>query len=142
MIRESVSSGLDTSPENLTTSILLEQTACSHVSRIDGYDAARGIAILGMIMVNYYSIFSSSLRGDLPFEPAADFLFGRAATLFVMLAGIGLTLMSRKLMLMNNAESWMQFRGQIIRRSVILFFAGITLSLIWPSDILHFYCLF
>jgi len=142
MVRESVSSGLDTSPENLPPSILLEPAVCSNVSRINGYDAARGVAILGMIVVNYFSIFRSSSRGDIPFESAAYFLSGRAATLFVMLAGIGLTLMSRKLMLINNAESWMQFRGQIIRRSAVLFFMGIIFSLIWRSDILHFYGLF
>ena len=142
MVRESVASGLDTTPENLTPSLLLEQSVSSTVCRIDGYDAARGAAILGMIVVNYFGIFRSSVRGVLPFEPAADFLSGRAATLFVMLAGIGLTLMSRKLMLTGNAESWIRFRRQIVRRSVILFFMGILLSLIWPSDILHFYCLF
>ncbi|MCB2182282.1 MAG: DUF1624 domain-containing protein [Desulfobulbaceae bacterium] len=142
MLRESVSSRLDTSPENLAPSILVEPSVSSNVSRIDGYDAARGVAILGMIVVNYFSIFRSSPRGNLPFESAAAFLSGRAATLFVMLAGIGLTLMARKPMLIDKAETWMQFRGQVIRRSVILFFMGIMLSLIWNSDILHFYCLF
>ncbi|MCB2182234.1 MAG: DUF418 domain-containing protein [Desulfobulbaceae bacterium] len=142
MVRESVSSGLNSSPENLPPSILVEPSVHSNVSRINGYDAARGVAILGMIVVNYFCIFRSSLRGDLPFKAAADFLSGRAATLFVILAGIGLTLMARKPMLINNAETWMQFHGQIIRRSVILFFMGIIFSQIWTSDILHFYCLF
>lgn len=145
MVHQPVSSGHPLPvppPVDLIPPLLATPPAKVQNARIEGYDLARAFAVIGMTVVNYYGIFRDSYKADLPFTPLASFLSGRAAALFVMLAGIGLTLLASKPMLSNSEEAWLRFRGQIARRSMILFFMGILFSLIWYSDILHFYSLF
>ena len=58
--------------------------------RLVGVDVARGIALLGMIAVHVFDDFDKGGNPSLTTEVAA----GRASTLFVMLAGVGLALLS------------------------------------------------
>ena len=63
--------------------------------RVIGFDLARGLAFLGMVVVNYRVMLGFGAREP---EYLATFLgrfTGRAAPLFVMLAGIGVTLLFR-----------------------------------------------
>lgn len=65
-------------------------------ARTPGYDVARALAILGMVLVNY------KLRTDAEERAIgwplwlANLLDGRAAALFVVLAGLGISLRSRR----------------------------------------------
>ncbi len=118
-------------------------TATSPVaSRIAGYDFARALAVLGMIVVNYYGIFRTSLKGPLLFTGLAEFLSGRAAVLFVMLAGVGVTLIARRPLLAGTAEAMARFRQRMVARCAVLLAMGLLFRLVWNADILHFYALF
>src|SRR5215468_7802278 len=64
--------------------------------RILGYDVARSLAMLGMIVVHFGLVMAAD-----PTRPAWSAwimhgLDGRAAATFVVLAGVGLTLRSRR----------------------------------------------
>lgn len=104
-------------------------------SRIRGIDVARALAILGMVMVHFG-----------PFSPSTDTLlgwayrtsYGRASTLFVLLAGIGVTLLfgtgeRRK----DPRRAW----TKVAWRVVVFLPAGIALQ--WLDTpvavILHYY---
>lgn len=111
--------------------------------RIMGYDVARAIAVIGMVVVNYHNIFLAG-RFHHPqwFTELASFLLGRAAAVFVMLAGVGITLMANKAILSGDALLLKKIRLGLIKRSLVLFFMGLVFLNWWGADILHFYGLF
>lgn len=105
-------------------------------SRILGFDLARAYAIFGMYIVNFNTVFGShsdhtGLSGFL------NLFNGNSSTIFVMLAGMGVSLMSNRLD--YSVEERKKIRNTIIRRSWLLFVLGIVFYLWWPADILHFY---
>lgn len=110
--------------------------------RIAGYDVARSIAVLGMILVNYHSIFLNGQGNPKWFVDAISCLYGRAAALFVTLAGVGLALMSRRVLLSGDQVQVKAVRGRLFKRSLILAVMGILLLRLWRADILHFYGVF
>jgi uncharacterized protein len=105
-------------------------------NRIIGFDLARAYAILGMFLVNYNTVFGShtnqkGLSGFL------NLFNGNSSTLFVILAGMGVSLMSNR----NDytLEERKQIKSTISKRSWFLFLFGIGFNFWWPADILHFY---
>lgn len=111
-------------------------------SRIAGFDAARAVAVLGMIVVNSRQILLSGSTKPLWFVSSADFLLGRPAVLFVVLAGIGLSLMSKKAILSGTPEDLAKVRFALFNRSIVLYVMGLAFMRWWGADILHFYGLF
>jgi len=111
--------------------------------RILGYDVARAIAVIGMVIVNYHNIFLAG-RSHHPqwFTGLAGFLMGRAAAVFVMLAGVGITLMSHKAILSGDTSLVKRIRHELLKRSLVLFLMGLVFLNWWNADILHFYGLF
>jgi uncharacterized membrane protein YeiB len=68
-----------------------------------------------------------------------DLIQGRAAATFVVLAGVGLSLMSKSAFLNNDAARIRETRHLILKRALFLFILGMVNSLIWRADILHVY---
>src|SRR5262249_13673643 len=64
--------------------------------RITGFDLARSLALLGMIVIHFTLFPAKDRLGDSFLAAVVHGLDGRPATLFVILAGIGITLMSRR----------------------------------------------
>lgn len=96
--------------------------------RLHGLDIARFFAFCGMVLVNF--------RIAAQVSPGSDFaslltnaLEGRAAALFVILAGIGLTLSQPP----NRV---------VAARAGVLFVLGLANLTIFEADILHFYALY
>jgi uncharacterized protein len=114
-------------------------TSLPAANRIDGYDVARAFAVFGMVLVNYHSILL--YKRNLPgwYDTLANLLYGRAASLFVMLAGVGLVLMSRRALKSCEPGALKQVRHRLFRRSVVLFIMGFFFMQWWKADILHFY---
>lgn len=112
-------------------------------SRVEGYDVARAIAVLGMILVNGRQILlMDSHPGTAWFVQAADFLYGRPAVLFVILAGVGLSLMSRRAIASGEPEKLAEIRATLWKRSIVLYAMGMLFRRWWGADILHFYGVF
>lgn len=105
-------------------------------TRVIGFDLARAYAIFGMFIVNFNTVFGShtdhtGLSGIL------NLFNGNSSTLFVILAGMGVALMT-------NREHYSlseinKIKSVIMRRSWFLFALGVLFFLWWPADILHFY---
>lgn len=108
-------------------------------SRIAGFDLARALAIFGMITVNYRA--SINQVGNPPdwFASLAHQVDGRAAALFVFLAGIGISLLSRKSRLSEDKAERREDRNNLLRRAAFLLVLGFWLRQYWEYDILHFY---
>ena len=108
-------------------------------TRIPGYDFARSLAILGMILVNFSLAMeaeenSRSLSGFI-----VDICTGRASALFVVLAGIGISHMSRRAVRSQNLQELSEVREKLLKRALFLFLFGLVFSRFWYWDILHFY---
>ena len=109
----------------------------SRSERIIGIDVARAFAVIGMIIVNFKVVFGSEGEGYL--LTIVDGLSGKAAALFVVLAGVGIALMTKSSIDSKGLIDIQRKRFKLIKRSLILFFVGLSYMAIWPADILHFY---
>jgi uncharacterized membrane protein YeiB len=105
--------------------------------RIIGIDVARALAVIGMIIVNFKVVFGE--KGLLWVESIANIFDGKAAATFVVLAGVGLALMTNSIIKNDDQDKLKMARVRIIKRAVFLFFIGVSYITIWPADILHFY---
>jgi uncharacterized protein len=104
--------------------------------RIIGFDLARAYAIFGMYIVNYNIVF-----GDYSGASWGNWLLslfsGNSSTVFVMLAGMGIALMSNRSA--YSPEEKKELRRTVNKRAWFLFALGLLFYLWWPADILHFY---
>jgi len=108
-------------------------------TRIPGFDFARALAVFGMVTVNFKIVMNAGKDADDGLASLAGLLEGRAAATFVVLAGIGLSLLSQGARNNNDSESLRKNRKTLLKRAVFLFIIGLIYSPIWPADILHFY---
>jgi len=108
--------------------------------RIIGFDFARGLAIIGMVIVNFKVVMSNQTSGWI--YELTDILSGKAAALFVVLAGLGMSLMYNSALRKNDNEKIKQVRFGLLKRAAFLFVVGLSYYFIWPADILHYYGLY
>lgn len=104
--------------------------------RVPGYDLARALAVLGMVVINYASMLEVSRFSPAWLEPVVDFIYGRAAVVFVLLAGVSVSLMARRRPAPSDLRA---LRKCLLKRSLLLLIAGLALWRWWAADILHFY---
>jgi len=105
--------------------------------RIIGIDVARALAIFGMIIVNFKIAFGS--HGGKVLKSLLSIFDGKAASTFVVLAGIGIGFMTRKALSQNDSKLIKSIRTKIFKRSIFLLTIGLLYMPIWPADILHYY---
>lgn len=103
--------------------------------RLPGYDVARAIAVLGMIMVDVRHELLA-YHGSPPFLWLFDGIEGKAAALFVLLAGAGLSLRTHRRD--EEYEPTVDHRP-LIERALLLIGLGLLLLHLWEYDILHFH---
>lgn len=96
--------------------------------RLQGLDIARFLAFCGMVLVNFRIAAGVTPTGDWV-SLFTNALEGRAAALFVVLAGISISL--------GNPG-----RAVLLRRALFLLVIGMANQLIFEADILHFYGLY
>lgn len=111
--------------------------------RLPGPDVVRAVAILGVVVMNYHGylvILGGRREGgwayDL-FDPWEGPLSTRFAALFVVTAGVGVTLLTRSAgddPTRRADRSWV-----LIRRGLLLYGAGIVFDFIWSGSILPYY---
>jgi uncharacterized membrane protein YeiB len=105
--------------------------------RIIGIDVARALAVIGMIIVNFKVVFGANRQSWV--HTFASIFDGKAAATFVVLAGVGLALMTNSAIKNNDSVKLKSARIKIVKKALFLFFVGISYITIWPADILHFY---
>ena len=108
-------------------------------ARIAGYDVARAIAFLGMVFVNYKYQMGADQYGVEWLLVLSDWLDGRPAVMFVILAGVGMSLLKACRPGTGEFHPFAKPCSMILRRAIFLFFTGLLFSRIWYADILHFY---
>jgi uncharacterized protein len=112
-----------------------------------GYDVARAIAFFGMAFQHFLHVMTdirelpSSMR-EAFLANVMEALDGRFAALFVVLAGVGLSLMTRRARETDDQELLEEQKRILRRRAWFLFFTGAALSHIWVTEILHFYAVY
>ncbi len=116
-----------------------EKDRPSRFGRILGLDLARGAAILGMIVVNFKTTMALGKEGPPWLVATTGLVDGRAAATFVVLAGVGMSLMSRRARESDDSQAMRRIRRTLWRRSAVLFVGGLAFATIWPPDILHYY---
>ena len=98
------------------------------MKRLEALDAARFLAFCGMVLVNF-RIAAQVAPGQDWASHLVDALEGRAAALFVILAGIGIGLSTIR-------------AGILLRRAAFLLVLGLINMTVFDADILHFYALY
>lgn len=108
--------------------------------RIIGLDFARAWAMFGMLLVNFMVITGAEGNGPPLLKTFMTLFEGRASALFVILAGIGITLMTKSSVASQEKIKINTSRILIWKRSLFLFILGLLLYVMeWTGDILHYY---
>jgi len=109
-------------------------------ARIIGLDFARAWAMFGMLVVNFVVITNAEYNGPHWLVTITSLFQGRASALFVLLAGIGISLMTRNAIASGDKNKILNHRKIIWKRSLFLFIIGLGLYILeWTGDILHYY---
>ena len=121
----------------------------TRTDRLPGPDVVRGVALTGVVIMNYHGYLI--LRGNEGtgdgwaagvFDPWAGPLATRFAATFVLVAGVGVTLMTRSSVEGRHdgrADRVTEQRWRLLRRGLALYVFGLLLDEIWPGTILPFY---
>ena len=104
--------------------------------RIIGFDLARAYAIFGMFIVNFNFCFGS-FQDKSPLGQFLNLFVGNSTSIFIILAGMGVSLMTNKNEYSKEEKS--KLKSIILKRSWFLVVLGLILYSWWPGDILHFY---
>ncbi len=107
--------------------------------RLDGLDVARGLAFVGMVLVNYGVVMAMGGRDPAWVKALRDAFTGRAAALFVLLAGAGLSLMVSRAAQRDPARGIAGARRIYAQRALALLIGGYAFYPFWEGDILHYY---
>lgn len=107
--------------------------------RTVGFDVARALAVFGMVVVNFKLVMGAADSGPAWLAAVIGLLDGRAAATFVVLAGVGVSLMSKRSRESGDAAALRSVRSALLRRALFLFVVGLLYLQVWPADILHFY---
>jgi uncharacterized membrane protein YeiB len=97
------------------------------------------LAIFGMVIVNFKIVMGAETAGPSWLVWSLGLLDGRAAATFVVLAGVGISLLSRRARESGDQTAIDRDRKILLRRALFLFVVGLAYTPIWPADILHFY---
>jgi uncharacterized membrane protein YeiB len=107
--------------------------------RIEGFDLARAVAVMAMVLVNYKAYMQVGTLSPLWLNTLVDFIFGRAATVFVILAGVSVSLIFKRPSVPDGTDG---SRRYLLVRSLLLLVTGVALWRWWAAEILHFYALY
>ncbi len=112
--------------------------------RLPGPDVVRAVALIGVVVMNYhgYLILRGSRRVDdgvldSLFDPWTGPLSTRFAATFVLVAGVGVTLLTKRSL--GSRARVREMRWRLVRRGALLYVAGLLLDTIWPGTIIPFY---
>jgi uncharacterized membrane protein YeiB len=105
--------------------------------RIEGYDLARGVAVLAMVLIDFKGFFCADETSPEWLYAVLEYMDRRAAVALVIISGAGLTLMAGRAGILILKE-----RNTLFKRAIFLMLCGMLLTSIWQADILHFYGFF
>lgn len=129
---------------DVTPSSSIERTA---TTRIPTVDVARAVAMIGVVVLNYHSYLNGALAWvpynpspwERLFNPGGGVLTTRFAAVFVLVAGVGVSLLTRAGRISNDPTQLRQDRLRLLRRGLLLYAVGYAVQWIWPGTILFYY---
>jgi uncharacterized membrane protein YeiB len=119
---------LERMPAGLVTVAPVARTEVRPAQRVLGYDLARSLAILFMLLDHCGQVFG--IGHTRAWQAAYQMTDGRASAIFVLLAGVGVSLLRRK----HSPE---ELQRTLLRRGAFLLILGLVNQIIWPGDILR-----
>ncbi len=102
-------------------------------TRVVGFDLARALAVFGMVLVNFKVVMAAPDAGPLWLARALALLEGRAAATFVVLAGIGIAMLSRTARETGDAALLARAQTTLLKRALFLFIVGLLFAPVWPG---------
>ncbi|MDP9464351.1 MAG: DUF418 domain-containing protein [Actinomycetota bacterium] len=113
--------------------------------RVIDLDVTRAIALIGVAVMNYHG-FLINLGGSVGksrlnrfFDPWTGPLSTRFAATFVLVAGMGVTLMTDRGRLSGDRARRSADRWTLVRRGFLLYAFGFVFEWVWSGTILFFY---
>ena len=113
--------------------------------RLIELDVTRAVAMIGVVLMNYhgYLIIDGGTVGSSSVNRAFDPWNGpfstRFAATFVLVAGMGVTLMTNRSRRGGDPVAVRHDRWTLVRRGTLLYAFGYVLDWIWPGTILFYY---
>jgi uncharacterized membrane protein YeiB len=117
--------------------------------RLAGPDVVRAVALIGVVVMNFhgYLVIRSERSDDTAgtgwaaelFDPWEGPLSTRFAATFVLVAGVGVTLMTRRAVEQRAVAQITTLRLRLVRRGLLLYVVGLLLEEIWPGTIIVYY---
>lgn len=113
--------------------------------RLIELDVTRAVALIGVVVMNYHGYLNRGFDGfdrswaERLFDPWEGVLSTRFAATFVLVAGMGVTLLTRRSVASGDASAIRADRLRLVRRGVVLFVGGWILDRHWPGTIILYY---
>lgn len=115
--------------------------------RLVGPDVTRTIALIGVVLMNYHGYLNgaAALTTDSSpfvmrlFNPWTGVLSTRFAATFVLVAGVGITLLTNRSRLGGDRAAVSADRWRLARRGLLLYVVGTVIDWIWSGTILPYY---
>lgn len=108
----------------------------SLTERLHALDVARAFAIFGMMLIHVVMVLAPISIDNSDFLGLFDWFSGRPAALFMVLAGVGVSLRARHANTVGNTNN---ISKQLSKRGLFFFVVGFMNLLLWPGDILRVY---
>jgi uncharacterized protein len=110
-------------------------------------DVVRAVALIGVVTLNYHGYLNGGAAAARPGDPFFERLLDpfegvlatRFAATFVLVAGIGVALMTGRALTSDRSGAVRDLRLRLVRRGLTLYGVGFVLDWIWPGTILFFY---
>lgn len=121
------------------------QVNSTGAARLPGLDVTRAIALIGVVVMNYHGYLNGGDDGndrslaERIFDPYNGPLSTRFAATFVLVAGMGITLLTNRSRLSGDRRAIREDRWRLVRRGVLLYSFGLLIEWIWNGTILFFY---
>ena len=123
-------------------------TDTAPTARLHGPDVVRAVALIGVVVMNFHGyLILRSLESNTAwprtgwleelFDPWTGPLSTRFAATFVLVAGVSVTLLTRRAI--GDPVRVSEMRWRLVRRGVLLYVLGLVLDTIWPGTILVYY---
>ena len=106
-------------------------------TRIAGYDLARSLAVFALVVTNFSRGVETADYGLYTFILVR--LYSLMQGTFLVLGGVGISLLTQRVRIANDAHGITDSRKQLIKRAASLLVVGICCNLIWHEGFLCFY---
>ena len=117
----------------------------SGAPRLAGPDVTRAVALIGIVIMNFHGYLNGGQEhinrsyAERAFDTYDGPLSTRFAATFVLVAGMGVTLLTNRSRMSGDKTAINDNRWRHARRGLLLFVFGLLIEWIWPGTILFFY---